>query len=267
MLLRIMSDLHLEHCFGYRPTEVANEKEMTLVLAGDICEFEKITVLSSFITDMCQRFKYVIYVPGNHEYYNGHLVKSKLKIVNELPNIDNLYILDDKLVTLDGINFIGATLWTDMNNKNPMDMLAVQQGLNDYHKIRTEEYRKILPLDTIDLFEKSVNFIQTALREHPDEANVVVTHHLPCVLSVNEKFKGSPINAGFVSNLTHIIAEGKPLMWIHGHTHDSCDYRLFETRVVCNPRGYPLPYKFGEPENARFDDTAAWTIAPSTKLK
>ena len=44
-------------------------------------------------------------------------------------------------------------------------------------------------------------------------------------------------------------ASGVPL-WIHGHTHDSFDYRLNGTRVVCNPRGYA---KDGANENPLFD--------------
>ena len=27
-------------------------------------------------------------------------------------------------------------------------------------------------------------------------------------------------------------------LWIHGHTHESFDYEIGKTRVICNPRGY-----------------------------
>ena len=39
-------------------------------------------------------------------------------------------------------------------------------------------------------------------------------------------------------------------LWVHGHTHDSFDYTINGTRVVCNPRGYVID---GVNENARFD--------------
>jgi hypothetical protein len=39
-------------------------------------------------------------------------------------------------------------------------------------------------------------------------------------------------------------------LWIHGHTHDSFDYRLNGTRVLCNPRGYA---RDGVNENPMFD--------------
>ena len=31
----------------------------------------------------------------------------------------------------------------------------------------------------------------------------------------------------------------QPKLWIHGHTHDRCDYAIGNTRVVANPLGYP----------------------------
>ena len=30
----------------------------------------------------------------------------------------------------------------------------------------------------------------------------------------------------------------QPSLWLHGHTHESFDYNIKNTRVVCNPRGY-----------------------------
>lgn len=38
-------------------------------------------------------------------------------------------------------------------------------------------------------------------------------------------------------------------LWIHGHTHDSFDYTVEGTRVLCNPRGYA---KNGVNENTSF---------------
>ena len=67
---------------------------------------------------------------------------------------------------------------------------------------------------------------------------VVVTHHAPSALSNPPQFAGSPISGAFYSNLDELIEDTKPTLWIHGHVHDSCDYVIGETRVVCNPFGY-----------------------------
>ena len=82
------------------------------------------------------------------------------------------------------------------------------------------------------------------------EPTVVVTHFAPSAGSVAERFKGSPLNACFVSELDERIRRWQPLAWLHGHVHDSFDYRLGDTRVVANPRGYAPQ---GKTENAAFD--------------
>jgi len=38
--------------------------------------------------------------------------------------------------------------------------------------------------------------------------------------------------------LDELILEYQMRIWIHGHTHESFDYRIGKARVVCNPRGY-----------------------------
>jgi Icc-related predicted phosphoesterase len=47
------------------------------------------------------------------------------------------------------------------------------------------------------------------------------------------------MNAFFVCDMTAHISERQPKLWIHGHSHDRCDYLLGTTRVVANPLGYP----------------------------
>jgi Icc-related predicted phosphoesterase len=65
---------------------------------------------------------------------------------------------------------------------------------------------------------------------------VVLTHHAPHPGSVHERFAGSIINGAFISDLTELVEQAD--LWLHGHAHDSFDYRVGRCRVVCNPRGY-----------------------------
>jgi Icc-related predicted phosphoesterase len=46
------------------------------------------------------------------------------------------------------------------------------------------------------------------------------------------------MSAAYVSDLSAVIKKGKPTAWIHGHVHESFDYRVGATRVLCNPHGY-----------------------------
>ena len=63
----------------------------------------------------------------------------------------------------------------------------------------------------------------------------------------------SPINRFFVSDETPLILDKKPRLWVHGHTHLTCDYMLGETRVVCNPHGYPKERKWTRYAVAEFE--------------
>jgi hypothetical protein len=79
---------------------------------------------------------------------------------------------------------------------------------------------------------------------------VVVTHHAPSLRSVPARFAGSPLNPNFVSDAEHLLADSHARLWVHGHLHDSCDYAVHGTRVLCNPRGYA---RDGINENPHFD--------------
>ena len=67
---------------------------------------------------------------------------------------------------------------------------------------------------------------------------------------MHPRFADSLLNASFVSDAKHLIDGSRARLWIHRHTHDSFDYVLNGTRVVCNPRGYA---RDGVNENRRFD--------------
>lgn len=64
-----------------------------------------------------------------------------------------------------------------------------------------------------------------------------MTHHGPHLKSIHQRYAGSLLNAAFVSDLSSLVEQAD--LWIHGHVHDSFDYRVGKARVVANPRGYP----------------------------
>jgi hypothetical protein len=86
---------------------------------------------------------------------------------------------------------------------------------------------------------------------------VVITHHAPSKRSIHPRFADSLLNACFVSDAERLVDGSRASLWIHGHTHDSFDYVLNGTRVVCNPRGYA---KNGMNENRSFDPNLAIEI-------
>ena len=100
------------------------------------------------------------------------------------------------------------------------------------------------------LFAKHVGWLEARLATAHEGPTVVITHHAPSPKSIHPRFAGSLLNACFVSDAERLMGADRVPLWIHGHTHDSFDYRVDGTRVVCNPRGYA---KSGTNENALFD--------------
>ena len=128
-----------------------------------------------------------------------------------------------------------------------MEMFAANDTEHDYRQIAKQRnpWQRFVPETAYRMHHQSRLFIDTALKADPVKT-VVVTHHLPHARSIPPRFTGDLLNAAYASDLSGVIEVGRPALWVHGHTHDSCDYMVGDTRIVCNPRGY-------DDENARFD--------------
>ena len=203
--------------------------------------------------------KSVVYVPGNHEYY-GH----DLSLLGELQSaaLRNIHVANDDTLILGGVRFLICTLWTDfkLNGENEA-WFARQRArrlLTEFEVIRNGRNR-LTPEDSVALHETSRAWLQSEFEKTFEGPTVVVTHHLPATLSVAERFANDPLNPAFASRLEGLIEEHRPDLWIHGHTHVPCDYVLFDTRIVCNPRGYP-----GEASGADFRDDMCITVPRGT---
>lgn len=235
MKIQILSDIHLE--FSDHKFNVKNTDADVLVLAGDIGVGNSAL---PFIDALLQKHrKPIIYILGNHEIYQTSVeaVKDVWKRIDQ--DFEGLHFLDDDKIEIRGVNFIGGTLWTDINKNNPISVEYLKSAMNDFNCIGYKN-RILHPTDTEEFHSTTLNYFKEAIdRTKP---NVIISHHAPSYQSVSSGFRGSMLNPGFVSNLDGEFYEGAfqedvPL-WIHGHVHSSVDFRLNNTRVVCNPRGY-----------------------------
>lgn len=234
MKIQILSDIHTEFKpFDYQPTDAE-----IVVLAGDIGEKTKgIKWARENITD-----KPVIYVLGNHEYY-GDAYPKLIEDLKVIAKGTNVHLLENDIFKYEDINFIGCSLWTDfkLNGDQRAAIYDCQRGMTDYRMIRkSPQFSLLRPADTIAIHSASVDWLNRTLEAHKGEQNVVITHHAPSSLSESETYKGGMLSPAFASNLDHLVEKAN--LWIHGHMHESVDYRLGECRVLCNPRGY-VPYE------------------------
>jgi Icc-related predicted phosphoesterase len=79
---------------------------------------------------------------------------------------------------------------------------------------------------------------------------VVIGHHAPSYQSIHEMYKGqADMNYAFCSDLDDIMVMHDNIkLWVHGHVHNCFDYQINQTRVVCNPLGYPGEQNYFDPE-------------------
>ena len=57
-------------------------------------------------------------------------------IKHQLSNLKNLYVLDREKVTIDGVTFVGGTLWTDMNKEDELTLYQIRSMMNDFRIIK-----------------------------------------------------------------------------------------------------------------------------------
>lgn len=246
MKLNILSDLHLS---GGELDIPRNDADV-VILAGDIARPEQAVRWASGFD------KPVLYVPGNHEFYGSSLADTVPKL-RQLCAGTGIHVLDCDDIIIQGVRFLGATLWTDflLHGEGGPRTQALQEAQNfmrDFQKIHigAAPDRLFSPADCAALCQVQSCWLEDRLAQSHAGPTVVVTHHAPSRRSIHPRFAGSLLNACFVSDLDRLGDGRRARLWVHGHTHDSFDYAVNGTRVVCNPRGYCSE---GVNENAAFD--------------
>lgn len=229
MRILVLSDIHLE----VAPFEPASSSADVVVLAGDIAN-------GGAGVEWAERsFRApVLYVPGNHEYYDREFHEAGVSLRTAAG--ERVRLLDCDEAVTDEVRFLGCTLWTDYTLVPDAGRPAVVEEARaknpDYAKIRFGG-RNFAPEHAMALCRKHRAWLERKLYEPFAGRTVVITHFAPHPMSIAPAYAGHPANPGFVVDLSPLM--GRAALWIHGHTHSAFDYELSGTRIVCNPRGYP----------------------------
>lgn len=268
MKIHVLSDLHIEFS-DYEPDEMLKRGTVkqfdfdVLVLAGDIGQHTHGLEWARWLNVMFYGSVPIIYVPGNHEFYGAELhgIRRQLQIQAAEAQLQGnpIYVLDNDDLEIDGVRFLGSTLWSDYQlfGSGAEMASAMNQArlyLMDHQHIRCSPEDRFSTSQALALHNESVAWLTGELAKPYDGKTVVVTHHLPSQRSVAERFKNQPLSAAFASNLDSLVEKAD--LWIHGHTHDNFDYQMGKCRVVCNPRGYVRDtYEGPKVENKNFNPT------------
>lgn len=277
MKISVASDIHLE--FGDLDIQNTDGADV-LILGGDILVARDITqqdphnILGmeyrsnryhDFMQRCSQKFPHVIYIMGNHEHYNGDFAKTQAHLKDVLGYLKNVYVLEKEVQVIDDITFIGGTLWTDMNNSDPLTLYHMKSMMNDFRSVQNsnrmvsyktyeqingvdnrerpvfkERVASFSPEDAVEEHVKMKGYIEQIIQGKFDQKFVVVGHHAPSKLSTHPRYASETImNGGYSSSLDEFIMDHPQIkLWTHGHTHEDFDYLIGSTRIVCNPRGY-----------------------------
>lgn len=247
MNLLVLSDLHTNFAnfFPVHQDSRIDDGVDLVILAGDI--YEGVQGIrwarETFVN------KEIVYVAGNHEYYEGDL-EFHLDEMRTVAREMGVHFLERNSLELGGFRFLGTTLWSDFEffgaHKREVAMKEAEIYLNDYKLIFTsvsiesgsdeKKFRVATALDTIRLHKESLAWLEAELAVGDLSKTVVITHHAPHKNSVHPRYAQDLLTTAYVSDLSHLL--GRTPLWIHGHMHEASDYVVDCTRVICNPRGY-----------------------------
>lgn len=253
MRIAIYDDLHIE-TDGAQNFVLADAD--VCVLAGDICVADALQehktdadsrghkkAVKRFFDRVSAKYPHILYVMGNHEHYRGVFEKTEVILRDYLKQWDNITLLEKECTVIEGVLFFGATLWTSVNNNNPITAMILKEYLNDFDVIKRQGGMKWTPemsylehLKTLDALEEAIQMAN----KYNYEKMVVISHHCPSSLSCDERFADElQGNFAYFSDLDEWAIREPIKLWLHGHVHVAKDYYIEDTRVVCNPRGYP----------------------------
>jgi len=240
MKIWLFSDLHLE----YAPiAQLQPPQADVCIAAGDILDGGIVPSLKWLNTNIAPSMP-VVFVAGNHEFYRSSIIESLAAAQAAAADMPNVHFLHNRAVEIGDVTFIGATLWTDQDLHNNRQLSAFfakdsQIGMKDYKKISWQKspWQRLTPARTIGMHREGRSFITKALDTHTGKA-VVVSHHAPSIQSMNEADARNTSAPSYASDLEALIEELKPAAWVHGHVHRSNRYRIGQTEILSNPRGY-----------------------------
>jgi len=239
--LQILSDLHLEHRTGHvEYEEFLKPSADVLALLGDIgSPYDP--KLSHFLDWCSSRFKHVLYVPGNHEYYSPSgdsydYIHTKLRLMcQQFPNV---HLLDNKTFEVDDVVFVGSTLWSDI----PVSKDAfLTSYMNDFRMIFVSPNQPMMPHHSRVEFSKNKAFLeQTISRLNGSGKKIVVlTHHAPSFEGTSApQHASSDSRFAFASKLSCNHALGAIRLWGCGHTHYNFHHSLEGYELISNQIGY-----------------------------
>lgn len=243
MKFHLLSDIHLELASNQQSYVPSSLDVDVVILAGDVGRHTHGLAWAANAFGGKLDSPKVIYVAGNHEYYDAHL---GLLAEFQKPawKQAGVHFLERQTLELPGVRFLGCTLWSGFNLNGDeyveANMRVARQHINDYWVIQARGGNRLEPSDTLKLHKTAVRWLDAELSRPFDGKTVVVTHFAPHQGCVAPQFLDSELSPYFVTDLAWLMEKHSIDVWCHGHTHTNNDF-IAENgcRMISNQRGYP----------------------------
>jgi hypothetical protein len=218
MQIQYVSDLHLNDFPDTKPFSdfVRPGGAPILVVAGDVCPADH-PLYEPFLRWCSRGWRHVLVIAGNHEYFctviprNMDAIDKEIeRICAPLPNV--IFLQGSRSVVLEGVRFVGTTLWSDVN-----PAIWDEIGEKGDYTSTYVDGRKRTPADTVALHRRHKAELAAAIQRYR-EPLVVVTHHLPSRTLVSPEYRGTPTESCYVSDCDELFRAPVKL-WICGHAH------------------------------------------------
>ena len=235
MKIQYCSDLHLEfkdNELYLRENPIEPEGEI-LLLAGDIMPFSTIKDHDRFFDYVAKNFKYVYWIPGNHEYYHSDIEQYKSPLKHNIRK--NVFLVNNQKIEYKGVNLIFSTLWSRISHQNEWN---IERSVTDFYCIKVNG-KKFTPMHFNQMHQNDLKFVMDAVQDIEEGKIIVVTHHVPTLINYPEPFLHSSINEAFAVNLSSYIESSGVDHWIYGHHHtNNAAFKIGKTEMLTNQLGY-----------------------------
>lgn len=225
--VQIASDLHLD-INKISLSSVIKPVADILILAGDICEVRRTSIIIPALKWAEEHFKKIYYIPGNHEFYGDHYNRGRKKLMNlNSEKTTVLFAGHDEVQLNEKWNLYGATFWSYIPPSRQYEVEMTATDFRSIHGLTISTYNTLHECEGKWLEQKL-----TSSSKH----NLVVTHHPPTMDKSDPKYGGPErsLNWLFGSvDFSHLLSMSN-VKWISGHTH----YNIVEDNFASNQFGY-----------------------------
>lgn len=276
MKVRVYSDIHLDWYAGclhtsrvvntndtdwvppfWYPPVLPDDKDTILILVGDLWTGTKFIEYAGFswIGLVAPRFKEVLIVLGNHDYWptNDKLTitqgANKCNAMLQDFGYDNVKVLDCDTFEVEDYIFVGCTLWTDMNKFDPLTMLNMSKYMaydgKIVYKADEHSFERFTSERWVHTHINHRDYIKIVVEQNRDKKIFVITHHVPLMSLVHPEYANDRIGNGYYfSDLSDIILDNPHIThWVSGHTHKEYDVMFEGCRMINNSVGYLSEHK------------------------